>query len=143
LPFVYDRIIRFADTDSAGVVFFANLLTICHEAYEASLLSVGIDIGAFFSSAGEAVPIVQAEVSFLAPLYCGDRVSVAMTAQQVNSGVFVCRYRLTKNGQMVAQAQTKHAVIDRATRQKCALTEALQGWLAQTGAEEQGQEQFL
>jgi len=34
MTFAYDRKIHFADTDSAGVVYFARLLSICHEAYE-------------------------------------------------------------------------------------------------------------
>ena len=42
MPFVYHRTIRFADTDAAGVVFFPNYLTICHEAYEESLAAAGI-----------------------------------------------------------------------------------------------------
>jgi len=36
MPFTYSRTVHFADTDAAGVVFFANFLAICHEAYEES-----------------------------------------------------------------------------------------------------------
>ncbi|MDJ0549913.1 MAG: 1,4-dihydroxy-2-naphthoyl-CoA hydrolase, partial [Microcystis aeruginosa] len=32
----YERLIYLADTDAAGVVYFAHLLSICHEAYEFS-----------------------------------------------------------------------------------------------------------
>ena len=37
MPFSYSRSVRFADTDAAGVVFFANYLALCHEAYEEAL----------------------------------------------------------------------------------------------------------
>ena len=47
--FVYTRSIRFHETDAAGVVYFANVLVLCHEAYEASLAAAGIDLGEFFS----------------------------------------------------------------------------------------------
>lgn len=46
--FIYSRKIHFADTDSAGVVYFSNLLSICHEAYEEVLLSLGINLSNFF-----------------------------------------------------------------------------------------------
>jgi 1,4-dihydroxy-2-naphthoyl-CoA hydrolase len=32
MPFSHHRTVRFADTDAAGVVFFARTLAICHEA---------------------------------------------------------------------------------------------------------------
>ncbi|MBD2021122.1 1,4-dihydroxy-2-naphthoyl-CoA hydrolase, partial [Leptolyngbya sp. FACHB-36] len=44
MPFVYSRTVRFSDTDAAGVVYFASALSICHEAYEASLAAVGVDL---------------------------------------------------------------------------------------------------
>ena len=48
MPFEYPRTIRFADTDAAGVVYFAQILSICHEAYEASLQASGIELRQFF-----------------------------------------------------------------------------------------------
>jgi acyl-CoA thioesterase FadM len=57
-----------------GYSFFANLLVICHEAYEASLESAGIPIRTFFSQQAEvALPIVKTSASFRQPLFCGDR----------------------------------------------------------------------
>ena len=41
MPFTYERTIHFADTDAAGVVFFANYLRLCHEAYEEALAAAG------------------------------------------------------------------------------------------------------
>ena len=34
MAFAYYYTVRFQDTDAAGVVYFANVLRICHEAYE-------------------------------------------------------------------------------------------------------------
>lgn len=61
MAFIYDRTIHFSETDSAGVVYFANILTLCHEAYEASLVASGIELRSFFSSKEIAVPITHAE----------------------------------------------------------------------------------
>ena len=48
MAFLYTRTIRFHETDAAGVVYFANLLTLCHEAYEAALAEAGLDVKSFF-----------------------------------------------------------------------------------------------
>lgn len=47
LGYIYKRIIRFQDTDAAGVVYFANILAMGHEAYEASLNQVEINLKSF------------------------------------------------------------------------------------------------
>ena len=44
MSFAYSRTIHFADTDAAGVVYFARYLSICHEAYEEALAAAGIDM---------------------------------------------------------------------------------------------------
>ena len=48
MAFTLRRVIRFQETDAAGVVYFANLLALCHEAYEASLAHAGIALKPFF-----------------------------------------------------------------------------------------------
>lgn len=47
MPFTYNRTVRFQDTDAAGVVYFANVLGICHEAYEESLEASSINLKDF------------------------------------------------------------------------------------------------
>lgn len=48
MSFYYTRIVHFQDTDAAGVIYFANILAICHEAYEASLAAFNINLRFFF-----------------------------------------------------------------------------------------------
>jgi 1,4-dihydroxy-2-naphthoyl-CoA hydrolase len=140
-PYTYERCIYFRDTDSAGVVYFVNLLHICHEAYEASLRSTGGNLRDFFSMAEIAVPIIHSEIDFFMPVYLGDLLLVKFTAQAINSGVFQLDYQLFKQGEndltlinnqvLVAKAMTKHSCIDRITRQKCDIPKNLQQWLVQ------------
>ena len=76
MSFSYQRIIRFQDTDAAGVVYFANVLAMCHEAYEESLAASGINLKAFFSNSDIAIPIVHASVDFFRPMFCGDKIYI-------------------------------------------------------------------
>lgn len=82
LPWHYGRTVHFADTDAAGVVYFARGLQFCHEAYEASLAAAGIDLGGFFQAAPYAVPIVEVQGEFFAPLRCGDRLAITLELSQ-------------------------------------------------------------
>ena len=135
MPFTYSRTIHFRDTDAAGVVYFAEMLNFCHEAYEASLAAAGIDLGAFFGGGAIAVPIVHAEVDFRRPLRCGDRVVIHLQAQATGADGFELQYRLTAEaGKVVATALTRHVSIDAATRQRSPLPPALQSWLQAVAA---------
>ncbi|MFE4106192.1 acyl-CoA thioesterase [Almyronema epifaneia] len=140
MPFSYGRTIRFAETDAAGVVYFANCLCLCHEAYEAALAEAGVNLKLFFSSGAIAVPIVHAEVDFYQPLFCGDRVEVGLTPQALDQSSFVVSYQIWRGDEGIerdrplAQALTRHVCIDRTSRRRRPLTAELQQWLAQFSA---------
>jgi 1,4-dihydroxy-2-naphthoyl-CoA hydrolase len=76
LSFTYHRTIRFSDTDAAGVVYFAKVLSICHEGYEASLAASGINLHSFFNNETVAIPIIHASVDFWRPMFCGDSIII-------------------------------------------------------------------
>jgi 1,4-dihydroxy-2-naphthoyl-CoA hydrolase len=133
--FVYDRIIHFQDTDAAGVVYFANGLSLCHEAYEASLAASGIDLKAFFRGAAIAVPITQASIDFFKPMFCGDRIAICLTPSLLTPESFQIEYQLyfdeiNIEKQAIAKALTKHTCIDPSTRKRCNLSHELLKWLA-------------
>lgn len=95
MAFCYPYVVRFRDTDAAGVVFFAHLLAICHQAYEASLGEAGIDLGTFFSAQGElAVPIIHATADFKAPLRCGDRLWITGYPVPLGESRFEVQYQV-------------------------------------------------
>ena len=59
MPHTYQRTIRLADTDAAGIVFFANYLVLCHEAYESALSAAGLPVQEFITSGDVIVPIAK------------------------------------------------------------------------------------
>ena len=126
------RTIRFQDTDAAGVVYFAQVLSICHEAYEESLRQTGIDIKAFFSRGAIAVPITHTEADFRRPLMCGDSITIRCIPQQTSPHGFEVRYTvLGESGQVSATASTRHVCIDTTNRQRHPLIPELTQWLQQ------------
>ena len=132
MPFAYRRTVHFADTDAAGVVFFANCLAICHEAYEEALGAAGIEPGAFFSDAGSVVPIVASEASYLRPLRPGDRLLVSVAPSPLSESSYEIRYEITRLGRpdkLACKARTEHVCIGSKTRRRLALPPALAAWV--------------
>jgi 1,4-dihydroxy-2-naphthoyl-CoA hydrolase len=133
MPFSYARTAHFSDTDAAGVVFFANYLAICHEAYEESLAASGIDLKTFFSDNSVVVPIAKSEAEYLRPISCGDKLAVSVRPRPLSENSFEIVYEMTRLGspsKCAARARTEHVCIDTATRSRKALPKALAAWVA-------------
>lgn len=114
--FTYPRKIYFADTDTAGVVYFANLLSICHEAYEEYLTNLKINLQDFFTDNKIAIPIIHAEIDFFKPLFCGDLILIDLNLKLTNNKVFQINYEIKKNEILIATALTRHICINPQTR---------------------------
>lgn len=132
MPFTYKRTIRFQDTDAAGVVYFANVLAICHEAYEASLSLSNINLQLFFRNNDFAIPIVHASVDFLRPMFCGDRILINLSPNQLTPQKFEINYQITTSEkEIISKAITKHICIDTNTRTRKELPSEMVDWLQQ------------
>jgi 1,4-dihydroxy-2-naphthoyl-CoA hydrolase len=140
MTFTYDRTVRFGDTDAAGVVYFANVLSICHEAYEAALIAAGIDARSFFGGQELAVPIVHGEVDFHQPMRCGDRLVVQVSPVMTAASEFEVRYVVFLAGRdrPVSRGLTRHVCIDVKTRKRILIPAMVKQWIegmAADGAE--------
>jgi 1,4-dihydroxy-2-naphthoyl-CoA hydrolase len=140
MPFNYEYTIQFRDTDAAGVVYFANIISLCHVAYEASLIESGIELRSFVVNSEFAIPISHVSADFFRPLFCGDRVTIELTPHSIDSCKFEIKYQiLATDSQAVdrqvvaAIATTKHVVIDPTTRKRQDLPEILTNWLVDWG----------
>lgn len=137
MPFVYPRTIRFADTDAAGVVYFASVLSICHEAYEAALAAAGIDLQRFFQTSDLAVPIVHTEADYFKPMFCGEVLAITVEPTVLSPDRFRLNYQIYRPEDnqslapehLVGQAMTVHVCIDIRTRQRRPFSPDLEAWL--------------
>ena len=140
----YWRVIRFRETDAAGVVYFGELLGFCHEAYEDALAKAGVDIRSFFSKEGVAeaakdgelrqsaiaIPIVHTEASFFKPMFCGDRIAISLLPKQLTPHSFEITYAVFSKNEKVAEASTRHVAIQTDNRRRCPLPDYLANWIA-------------
>ncbi|MGF1537931.1 MAG: acyl-CoA thioesterase [Elainellaceae cyanobacterium] len=140
--FRYTRTLFLHDTDAAGVAYFASLLSICHEAYEASLTAAGAPLAQLLATPEVAIPIIEASARFLLPLRCGDRCEVQLVPQGWQTHRFIVSYELyltspgaaepgaagTGAAALAATALTQHYCIHAGTRQRQSLPPSLQRW---------------
>lgn len=152
MPFVYLRTIHFQDTDAAGVVYFANVLAICHEAYEASLAATGINLKVFFGGGNGgngttrtsmvrsaiAIPIVHASVDFFHPMFCGEQYVIQMKPSLLTDSKFAISYGIFSPESIdkrIGQATTIHVCIDAVKRNRVNLPAEVMQWLHRWQAE--------
>ena len=134
MAFQYPRRIYLGDTDAAGVVYFARGMEICHEAYEESLARSGISLNQMLSDREIALPIVRAEIDFLRPLFCGDRLQIDLKSDLVNSSEFIVSYRIFNVehlDRVLVKAQTRHVCINPQLRTRVDLPLTIHQWLEQ------------
>lgn len=132
MTFNYLRRIYLADTDAAGVVYFARGLEICHQAYEESLAETGISLNQIIREKKTALPIVHAESDFLRPIFLGDEIQVSLVASLVNNSEFAIAYQITPVDnleQILVKAQTKHVCIDPHRRKRMGLPSIMLEWV--------------
>ena len=132
MPFVYERTVRLADTDAAGVVFFARTLAICHEAYEASLAAAGVELNDLLGANGIVVPISRSEADYKRPLRPGDKLRVSVTPELISPNSFALRFEVTKLGppaKLAAAVRTEHVCTAPAKRERAPLPPALLAWV--------------
>jgi 1,4-dihydroxy-2-naphthoyl-CoA hydrolase len=132
MPFTYARTVHFPDTDAAGVVFFPNYLSICHEAYEEALAAAGVDLKTFFSETATVVPVAKSEAEYLRPLACGDKLSVTVKPAALSENSYEIRFEITRLGppaKLAARIRTEHVCISSAKRERTPLPSALAAWV--------------
>lgn len=130
MAFSYCRNIYLSDTDAAGVVYFARGLSICHEAYEEWLLTLGLSIQQILKEKQIALPIVHAEIDFFQPIMCGDALEIKLELQEVTESKFAIAYTIIKPtfpDKILAKALTVHVCIDPQTRLRTTLPDTI--WL--------------
>ena len=140
MAFAYYYTVRFQDTDAAGVVYFANVLRICHEAYEVSLAASGINLKSFFTNSSVAFPIVHANVDFFRPMYCGDNLVISLLPEKICSDKFEITYEMTVDEVIAAKAITRHTCIDVSIRSRQELPNYMNHWLETNHRDAEGAE---
>ncbi|HJN35425.1 MAG: acyl-CoA thioesterase [Prochlorococcus sp.] len=138
------RVVRFGETDAAGVIHFHQLLRWCHEAWEESLMLYGVTADEIFPGGRDradtplvALPIVHCEADFRRPIYRGDQLILKLQPERLDPGSFQITttfHRDTerdseRDSEEVARGLVRHLAINVDHRQRCALQQGIDRWL--------------
>ena len=131
-----NRVVRFGDTDAAGVMHFHHLFRWCHESWEESLQYYGIASEDIFPSNRNgdvtpevALPIIHCQADFRRPIQTSNSLVVELRPEQLNPNSFQVHFEFRHDNQVAAIALIRHLAINAQTRQRCALPEGIARWL--------------
>jgi 1,4-dihydroxy-2-naphthoyl-CoA hydrolase len=118
--FTLESKVRFQDVDAAGIVFFARLFDLMHDAYVAFLADRGIALAEEIRTGTYIAPLSHAEGDFLRPLRFGDLIATGPVRAAWDGSRLTIGHRvsLAGTGQAVAVGRTVHVFVDRASSQK-------------------------
>jgi 1,4-dihydroxy-2-naphthoyl-CoA hydrolase len=129
-PFEHRLRVRFQHTDPAGIVFFANVLVFCHEAYEELLRAGGAPLDALIAAREQVLPLGHAEATFRRPIRHGQLVTIRIRVARIGERSFELAYDVCDEaGQELATAKTAHVSVDPQSGQAVALAPRLRALL--------------
>lgn len=124
--FTYETTVRLRDTDAAGVLYFASLFSLAHEAFESFMESTGLGVETILTSTSFNLPIVHAEADYRCPLRPGAHLRIAIRLEKRGDTSFSLLYRITHPaGDEAARVRMVHVAIDRASGTKRNLPDEL------------------
>ena len=108
--------VYFEDTDTAGIVYYANYLKFMERARSDMLRAAGVDQRAA-QEAGEGVyAVAEVTIRYLRPAKLGDDLLVLSTIEQVRAASVVIHQRVMRGPEQLTDARVTAAFLDLADR---------------------------
>jgi 1,4-dihydroxy-2-naphthoyl-CoA hydrolase len=114
----YRSVVKLYQTDAAGLMFFAKIFEIAHDAYQDFLEHIGYGMKSLLADGDYLIPIIHASADYQHPLFVGDEIYVILTIKQIGKSSFTTQYDILKNETTAATVQTVHVFLQRKTSQK-------------------------
>jgi acyl-CoA thioester hydrolase len=104
--------VYFEDTDTAGVVYYANYLKFMERARSDMLRAVGVDQRQVLEGGGGAYYVAEANIRYIASARLGDDLVVVSRVEQVRAASVVIQQRVMRADQLLTDAQVTAAFLD-------------------------------
>lgn len=110
--------LKFRDADPAQIMYFGNLFSIAHDAFEEFIVAAGYKYHEWFSKTEHMIPIRHAEADFLAPFVPGFTYDIEMGVAEMRETSFTMKYTFRSRDKVHGTVLMVHAVLDPQTKQK-------------------------
>jgi acyl-CoA thioester hydrolase len=104
--------VYFEDTDTAGVVYYANYLRFMERARSDMIRAVGIDQGAVLREGGDAYYVADVHIRYLSPARLGDDLVVVSAVEHVRAASVVIHQRVMRGAEQLTDARVTAAFLD-------------------------------
>ena len=104
--------VYFEDTDTAGVVYYANYLKFMERARSDMLRAVGIDQQEMLQRDGSAYFVVEVDIKYRRPARLGEDLRVVSTVQQVRASSVDIHQRVMRGPELLTDARVTAAFLD-------------------------------
>ena len=104
--------VYFEDTDTAGVVYYANYLKFLERARSDMLRAVGVDQSDVLRAGGGAYYVAKCNIRYAKPARLGEELLVLSSVDQVRAASVEIHQRVMRNGELLTDAQVTAAFLD-------------------------------
>ena len=121
-PFRARRLVRFADCDPAGIVYFPRYYDFFHGALEDWFTgALGIDYWAMLRERQLGLPAVRTECDYRRPARMGDRLEIAVLIERLGGSSITTRYEAYGAGELRAEARVVQVTMPLGTTRPVAI----------------------
>lgn len=103
--------VYFEDTDTAGIVYYANYLKFIERARSDMLRAAGIDQRAVLEAGRGVYAVAEVNIRYLLPANLGDDLRVVSKLKQVRAASLIIHQRVMRGAELLADAYVTAAFI--------------------------------
>ena len=103
--------VYFEDTDTAGIVYYANYLKFMERARSDMIRCAGIDQKAELDSSGSAYAVAEVDIKYRAPAYLGEDLVVVSTIDAVRAASVTIHQRVMRGDRLLTDATVTAAFL--------------------------------
>jgi len=104
--------VYFEDTDTAGVVYYANYLKFMERARSDMLRAVGVDQREVLNSGGEAYYVADVSIRYVKPARLGDDLVVVSSVEKVRAASVEIHQRVIRGDELLTDGRVTAAFLD-------------------------------
>ncbi len=110
--------VRYAETDQMGVVYHGNYFAWFEVGRAELLRQLGFSYAELESGEGCSLPVVETSCRYRRPARYDDQLRLQTTVKAIRGPILIFAYALYRDELLLADAETKHVVVDRQLQQR-------------------------
>jgi acyl-CoA thioester hydrolase len=104
--------VYFEDTDTAGIVYYANYLKFMERARSDMIRAAGVDLRAALDAGEGTYAVANVELRYLRPAKLSDDLIVVSTVEAVRAASVLIHQRVMRGGELLTDGRVTAAMLD-------------------------------